>query len=136
MLRLLPVLLVLALVASACDNEVDPPDDLVAPVAIHDGTWNYDDALIQGTLVEEDGCLVLLAGGQRVLPAFADDQVTWDPPSHTLTARGVAFHPGEETSFGGSMSTSGRELPGDLHWVNGPVETCRFDAIWLTQAPT
>ena len=57
----------LALLATNCDND-GPPVDLVAPVAIHDGTWNYDDALIEGTLVEEDGCLVLLAGSERVLP--------------------------------------------------------------------
>jgi hypothetical protein len=124
----------LALALLACDSEEDPPDDLVAPVAIHDGTWNYDDALIEGTLVEEDGCLVLIAGDQRILPAFADDGVIWDPPSHTLTVRGVQFRPGEPASFGGS-GTHGPELPPTLRWVNAPVDGCRYDSIWLAQPP-
>lgn len=128
-----------ALFAIACEQEQDDPvptpEDLIAPVAIHDGTWNYNDALIQGTLVEQDGCLVLLAGGQRVLPAFADDRVTWDPPTHVLTVRGVEFRPGGLTSFGGSGG-DGRDLPSGLNWVNGPVATCRYDAVWFVNPPS
>jgi hypothetical protein len=135
MLRLLlAVSLLASLFLAGCEDEEDPPADLVAPVAIHDGTWNYDSALIQGTLVEEDGCLVLLAGDQRVLPAFADDRVTWDPPSHTLTVGGVEFRPGEPARFGGS-GTDGPELPATLRWVNAPVDGCRYDSIWLVQPP-
>ncbi len=137
MLRLLlAVSLLASLFLAGCEDEEDPPADLVAPVAIHDGTWNYDSALIQGTLVEEDGCLVLLAGDQRVLPAFADGRVTWDPPSHTLTVRGVEFRPGEPARFGGSGSSAGRELTAGMRWVNAPPDTCRYDSIWLTQPPS
>jgi hypothetical protein len=137
MRRFLLTLPLLALTQlAACDDEDDPPADLVAPVAIHDGTWNYDSALIEGTVVEEDGCLVLLAGTERILVAFPDDRVTWDPPSHTLTVRGVEFRPGEPASFGGSGGSSGRGLPAGMNWVNAPPETCRYDYIWFPQPPS
>ncbi|MEX0781392.1 MAG: hypothetical protein WD557_02000 [Dehalococcoidia bacterium] len=134
------VALLAASLAVACETEDDQPtpsltpEDLVAPVAIHDGTWNYDDALIEGTLVEEDGCLVLLAGDERVLVAFPDDRVTWDPPSHTLTVRGVEFRPGDPARFGGSGG--GGQLSTGTEWVNAPPNTCRYDSIWFPQPPS
>ena len=120
----------------ACNDDDDTAPDLVAPVAIHDSTWNYDDALLSGALVEEDGCLVVVAADHRILPAFPDDGVIWDPPSHVLTVKGVQFRPGTEVHFGGSQSSASRQLPADLHWVNAPADTCRYDTIWLAGPPS
>lgn len=129
----LVALLMFPLVACGDDDTAD----LVAPVAIHDGTWNYDDALIEGKLVEEDGCLVLVDAGQgtgRVLPAFADDRVIWDPPSHVLTVYGKEFRPGTRVSFGGSGWPTAT-LPPGVSWVNGPPTSCRYDMIWGVNPP-
>ena len=126
-----------ALSLIACGDGRDNTPDLVAPVAIHDGTWNYDSSLIEGMLVEEGGCLVLVDVGEgmvRVLPAFDDDQVTWDPPSHVLTVHGREFRPGTRVSFGGSAWIAGG-LPQGISWVNAPSSTCRYDTIWGVNPP-
>ena len=117
----------------AC-GEDNGEDDLVAPVAIHSGTWSEDDGAITGTLVEEDGCLVIVTAGQRMLPAFADDRVTWDPPSHTLRVHGVEFRSGTVVRLGGGGG-SRHDLPPGTSWVNAPPDSCRYDTIWFVQPP-
>jgi hypothetical protein len=87
-----------------------------------------------GTLALEDGCLLVLQGGNRVLPAFADDRVVWDPATNTLAIRGVPLRVGDTVLLGGHGL--GSELPDYLKWVNPPSTDCRFDQIWLSGPPS
>ena len=68
-----------------------------------------DAAQLEGTLVEEDGCLYVDADSARYLPVFPAGAVAWDGSTLTTTnprdpATRDEVVPGEEISLGGGGS--------------------------------
>ena len=73
-----------------------------------------DSAQLEGTLVEEDGCLYVDADSARYLPVFPAGAIAWDGSTLTTTnPRDPATRddvvPGEEISLGGG---GGEGMPG------------------------
>lgn len=117
------------LVAAGCDH--DSYDG--SPLAVHDGTWNGDDAAVEGRLVEEHGCVVLLVeypeqDGSRLLPIFAEDGLRWNVLSQIVSVKGEDYKLGDRVRFGGSAW--GPDLPSGTKWVNAPSSECRYAAFW------
>jgi hypothetical protein len=115
-----------------------PPNDLSnSPLAVQAGGWNGNDAALAGMLVEEDGCVVVLAEndreGQRMLIAFAEDGLEWDDSRDILTVYGHEYRLQERVRLGGSERA--RDLVGDPTWKHAPSAGCRYDGIWGLNPP-
>lgn len=99
-----PVLLLALLLAPAACAEPDPPAaDPGSPVAgyVRTGEWGEgDNALLQGVLRLQDGCVVVEAEHGRVVPVFPAD-VEWH------AEEGVLSGLGEEVAIDGDVSLGG-----------------------------
>ena len=81
------------------------------PVAVYPAPDYGMDALLDGTVRLNDGCLVVEGGeGTTAVPVFPSDDVTWDEDSKLLTWRGETYSDGDAISLGGGfVGTSGIE---------------------------
>lgn len=72
-----------------------------------------DDAGLDGTLEERDGCLLVIGGGETVIPTFPFGQASWDGERFTVASfgpdgerDGQVVSPGGEIHLGGGFRDS------------------------------
>jgi hypothetical protein len=110
------LVLVLVLVLAGCSNDTGDLDAADSPVARYD--WDGRsamEALAQGTLALEGGCLVLAdATGSAVhgVLVFPRHLTSWDNDTHVLTYAGHEYRMGDTVSAGGgSPGTAVGDIP-------------------------
>lgn len=112
------------------------------PLAVVSAEQGGDGALIEGVLNIDDACVLLDERGDDVLLIWPDELTTWDGESQTImfeSASGevVAFHDGDQVSFGGggsSLAEDGRsseEFVGSIEWVSEPKARCLVGTRWF-----
>ncbi|WP_425953542.1 hypothetical protein [Xylanimonas sp. McL0601] len=109
----------IALVCAGCADATPPAADPGSPAASYSrtGPWGEgDDALLQGTLALDDGCIVVVGPDGTVRTPVLPTDFRWDPGTETLSAFGVRLTVGEAVSLGGGggadPSTLGGHVPG------------------------
>ncbi len=89
------------------------PEDDARPYATYESTSPFgvgDAALMEGTLAEVSGCLVIEgASGDPVLPLFPSNATSWDAAKHVLAVGGSDFAVGDPVAFGGGSVSVLRE---------------------------
>ncbi|MGI5286130.1 hypothetical protein ACQEVF_22720 [Nonomuraea polychroma] len=82
-----------------------------------------DAALLEGTLVLDDGCLYADSDGQRWLPVFPAEETRWDAKAQTLTLGGSSAVVGERSGFGGGEA--------DATIIAFAPDGCDRSKVWL-----
>jgi hypothetical protein len=125
--------LVFGALLSGCDD--GPRGDPAPPavnVPMYRGEPNGDDAAVVGTLVEQDGCLLLEAdGGETMQVAFPASWAGWDDTAGELTLGGETFRAGDRVQFGGSAHPLNRLTA--VEWETAPADRCEKPLAWLSQ---
>ena len=111
---------------------------LDSPLAIRDGEWNGDDALIEGRLEQRGNCLYIAppvggagyAGGRAAFLVFARDGLDWDANAQAGRLGAAEFTVGQNVRFGGSVLSSAPSLSG-VHWFKPPAAECDTSRVWF-----
>lgn len=144
------VLVVLAVVATSCggDDESsaegggsaaegdEPSVDGWGPLAVVKDGGASDGALIAGTLVVTESCVLLDERGEPVLLVWPDSHTEWDAAAGTVRYT-RAGGDGDAVSFGGGGSSiseggpSAEEFLASIDWVAEPHSDCVADTSWF-----
>jgi hypothetical protein len=115
--------IVLTLLVASCGGSKD-----TGPLAILPGKWDGgDDALAEGTLRLEDGCLLIDNGRLQLLIAVHRDGVSWNEERLELRISGESYRVGETVEFGGGMSRPASQI----EWAVPPAENCTDYETWI-----
>jgi len=114
--------MLLAMALGACSPDTGDLDAADSPVARYD--WAPSDgsmdALLQGELAMQDGCLYVIGSeGGRTLAVFPRSLTSWDEATQTLTYGDVEFNVGDQISAGGGWTA-----PADSAVI---PDTCELD---------
>ncbi len=108
------IIVVTAILAAACGN----PD--TGPIGILPGKWDGgDDALYEGILRLEDGCLLIDNGRWPLLLALHRDGVSWNDERMEMSVAGKTDRVGETISIGGG---GGGRQASEIEWEIPPAE--------------
>lgn len=117
---------------SACGSG-DP--ESTGPLALKEGGWNSDDALLTGVLVREGNCLYVDYEGPyssfRTLLALSVKGTSWDEEEQAVRIRGATLRVGEEVAFGGGENNDVERYK----WAVPPDPSCDTTLIWNAGLP-
>jgi hypothetical protein len=123
----------LATVVIACSG---PNDFAGSPLTVRVGGWNGDLAALEGRLVEEDGCVIVVAeDSRRILITFAREGLEWDEAGATAGVYGHEYRIGDQVRIGGSFWPDPEATAADDGWIYPPSPGCRYDAMWGLNPP-
>ncbi|MCH6230814.1 hypothetical protein MK786_08700 [Microbacterium sp. CFH 31415] len=88
-----------AAVLSACTSAADIPDS--GPLAVHPRPEAGMDALLEGVLRADDGCVRVEHEGGTAVPTFPAGDASWS--GDTLTWRGDEYTDGDAIALGGGF---------------------------------
>lgn len=126
-LRYLSIPMLLAGMAACGDPSVSPG----APLVLYDGEPNRDDALLEGILIVEPGCLYIEVGlptypsSTRFLIAFPRSETGWSAANQELRFAGGSYRNGEPIAVGG-----GGAFP-EYDWSVPPDPSCDTSNMWM-----
>lgn len=104
----LAAVVMLALLTGCGSDSAAPPKPPERPFATFPDL-NPDDGFFEaeqrGALVEDAGCLYVMEGDRRYLPAFQESHASWDAEAHELTVDGQTFQDGDQVTLGGAQET-------------------------------
>ncbi len=102
--RAMLILPVLAIGLTACSTP-DPTPAGATSLAVYPQPDHGMDALLEGTLLEVDGCVVVeVSDDSLVVPVFPEGDASWDDSE--LTWSGDAFASGSTIRLGGGFAES------------------------------
>lgn len=128
----LPSLLAI-LIVTACAPIVPPPTPLArvnVSLPIHPNTAGLD-ALLQGPLYAEDGCLFVGGPGGPLTGVAWPAGTRWDPARNTIISFGVEASLGDVVQIGGGHIDVDVEKIRRMPWITPPRPECLGDAFWF-----
>jgi hypothetical protein len=111
----------------AANSEELPENLALSPLALFPESPGGDGALLTARLQLTDGCLFLVEGDNRWLPAFPYPGTSWEPESLTIDRHGTRFTVGDTASFGGGESSEGWQ---EREWIKPPPDHCKAPKVW------
>ncbi len=125
--RALALLAGVVLGVAACGSAAN-----TGPVPVLPGAWEGgDNALHEGVLVLQDGCLVIDNGQMPLLLAVQRGGVSWNSDRQELRVFDHTYRVGETVTVGGGAGAPASQV----EWDVPPADNCMDYPVWFMSRP-